>query len=71
MDRPAKAQTLTKEYGEEKKDSSEDDVSTKCTEVCCSDLSGNTCSKICLVSVFPSGQREKAIRVYAKAIDLW
>ncbi len=68
MDRPQtglKAQTVAKEYGGEKKGSSEDDVSTKCTEVCGSDLSGKTCSKICLVSVFPSGQREKAIRVYA------
>lgn len=62
--KPAKAQTLIKEYGREKKDSYEDDVFTKFTDVCGSNLSGKTCSKICLVTVFPSGQREKAIRVY-------
>lgn len=55
VDTSAKAHTLTEDYGREKKDSSEDNVSTICTEVCGSNLSG---SKICLVSVFPSGQQE-------------
>lgn len=65
VDRAAKGQPTTKDHGGEGKDSSEDDVSTKCTEVCGSNLGDKTCSKICLVSVFPSGQQEKAIRVYA------
>ncbi|XP_073668774.1 uncharacterized protein [Paramisgurnus dabryanus] len=59
-----KTHIQTKDHGGEK-EPSEDEVSTKCTGVCGSNLSGKTCSKICLVTVFPSGQQEKSIQVYA------
>lgn len=40
-------------------------VSFKCTEVCGEGMSARGCSKICLVSVYPQGQRGTAVRVYA------
>ncbi|XP_060799637.1 uncharacterized protein LOC132901338 [Neoarius graeffei] len=40
-------------------------VSSKCTEVCGEGMSTRGCSKICLVTVYPQGQREAATRVYA------
>lgn len=39
-------------------------VTSKCTEVCGGDTAGRSCSKICLVRVFPTGQRDKAIELY-------
>lgn len=42
-----------------------DAVSSRYTEVCGGDLHGKTCSKVCLVKIFPSDQREKAVKVYA------
>ncbi len=65
VDRPAKAQTVTKEYGGKKKDSSEDDVSTKCTEACGSDLKWqNMLQNLpCLsVSKWPMGEGNQGLR---------
>lgn len=40
-------------------------VISKCTDVCGSANASRSCAKICLVNVYPSGQRERAIRTYA------
>lgn len=40
-------------------------VSAQCTQVCGGDLAEKSCSKISLVKVYPSGSRDKAVRVYA------
>lgn len=75
MDRPAKAQTVAKEYGGEKKDSSEDDVSTKCTEACGSDLSGKHAPKSALSQRFHVAKMRRQSGFMpssmTKAIDLW
>jgi len=41
------------------------EVMSKCTEVCGDSVGVRSCSKICLVKVYPVGQREKAVKVYA------
>lgn len=51
--------------GEEKEPSSSCQVTNKCTGVCGGELSDRSCSKICLVKVYPVGQREKAVKLYA------
>ncbi|XP_034057918.1 uncharacterized protein LOC117536928 [Gymnodraco acuticeps] len=51
--------------GEEEKTSPPPHVTTKCTNVCGGDLAGRSCSKICLVNVYPSGHKDKAIKLYA------
>ncbi|KAK3096719.1 hypothetical protein FSP39_002652 [Pinctada imbricata] len=40
-------------------------LSTKCTLLCGEEFTGRSCSKTLLVKVFPSGQPEKAVKVYA------
>ena len=40
-------------------------VTSKCTEVCSNSHQPRSCSKICLVKVYPSNQREKTRHVYA------
>ncbi|CAE1279280.1 unnamed protein product [Acanthosepion pharaonis] len=37
----------------------------KCTQVCGGDLSEKSCSKICLVNVYPADQPDKTVRMYA------
>ena len=51
--------------GEEENNVGETTVSSSCTQVCGGDLTEKSCAKICLVKVYPAGQREKAIRLYA------
>eukprot|EP00079_Xenopus_tropicalis_P020479 XP_012811408.1 PREDICTED: uncharacterized protein LOC105946345 [Xenopus tropicalis] len=41
------------------------EVTSQCTEVCKGAIGGRSCSKICLIKVYPKGQRDKAIRLYA------
>ncbi len=41
------------------------EVTTHCTSVCGRDLSGRSCSKICLVKVSQTGHPERAVRLYA------
>ncbi|KAK3092639.1 hypothetical protein FSP39_005230 [Pinctada imbricata] len=43
----------------------EETLSTKCTLLCGEEFTGRSCSKTLLVKVFPSGQPEKAVKVYA------
>ena len=40
-------------------------ATTLCTEVCGEQRSPRSCAKICLAKVYPAGQREKAIKLYA------
>ncbi len=40
-------------------------VTSKCTEICGKFGHGRSCYKICLVSVYQAGNREKAFKVYA------
>ncbi|XP_060126117.1 uncharacterized protein LOC132591490 isoform X1 [Zootoca vivipara] len=41
------------------------EITSKCTEVCKGTITGKSCSKICLVRVYPVGNRNKAIKLYA------
>lgn len=41
------------------------DVTATCTEVCGNKITGKSCSKICLVQVYPKGQRDIIKRIYA------
>ncbi|XP_072010850.1 uncharacterized protein [Engystomops pustulosus] len=41
------------------------DVTSQCTEVCKGLVGGRSCSKICLVRVYPTGCKDKAFKVYA------
>lgn len=66
-----KAQSPYKDHGGESKDVSEqsDDASsstatTMCTQVCGQSFKGKSCSKICLVNVYPQGHRDKMKRMY-------
>ncbi|XP_062912771.1 uncharacterized protein LOC134350893 [Mobula hypostoma] len=62
----SEAQTPACEHGgEEGNNIEEATVASSCTRVCGGDLTGKSCSKICLVKVYPAGQQEKAIRLYA------
>ncbi|XP_073469696.1 uncharacterized protein [Aquarana catesbeiana] len=38
---------------------------SNCTEVCGQGKSARSCSKICLVTVYPTGKRERAVKMYA------
>ena len=49
--------------GEE--DPSDPDVTSKCTEVCGKGFSEKSCSKICLVNVYPTGSRSESRKMYA------
>ncbi|KAL4009046.1 hypothetical protein ACER0C_002898 [Sarotherodon galilaeus] len=44
-------------------------VESKCTEVCGQSDSPRSCSKISLVKVYPAGQKERAIKMYAVIDD--
>ena len=41
------------------------EVTSRCTEVCGENFKGKSCSKICLVNVFPNGHRKLQRRMYA------
>ncbi|XP_053323801.1 uncharacterized protein LOC128497662 [Spea bombifrons] len=40
-------------------------VTSQCTEVCKGTLDSRSCSKICLVRVYPKGHKDKAVKMYA------
>ncbi|XP_041432389.1 uncharacterized protein LOC121398035 [Xenopus laevis] len=40
-------------------------VTSQCTEICKGVVGGKSCSKICLVRVYPASHRDKAIKAYA------
>lgn len=44
-------------------------VVSRCTEVCGEGFKGKSCSKICLVTVYPAGHRNKSKRMYAMLDD--
>ncbi|XP_061678699.1 uncharacterized protein LOC133502197 [Syngnathoides biaculeatus] len=49
----------------EQQNSSPPEVTSRCTKVCGEGLPPRSCAKICLVRVFPQGQRERSIKMYA------
>ncbi len=57
------------QHGGEKEAISHTEVSPKCTEVCGGGLKGKSCSKICLVNVYPDGNPSKYRRMYAMLDD--
>ena len=50
--------------GEQEGASPQSHVNNKCTKVCGGELTDRSCSKICLVKVYPTGHREKAVKLY-------
>ena len=52
------------EHGGEQQDTVPPVVTPQCTQVCGEGLSNKSCSKICLVTVYPTGHREKAAKLY-------
>lgn len=54
-----------KEHGGEQANAQDSDVTATCTEVCGNEIIGKSCSKICLVQVYPKGQRDNIRRMYA------
>ncbi|XP_034547118.1 uncharacterized protein LOC117818374 isoform X1 [Notolabrus celidotus] len=44
-------------------------VTSRCTEICGDVNASKSCSKICLVWVYPNGQRERALKTYAVLDD--
>ena len=51
--------------GGEDENPSNSDVTSKCTEVCGGGFSSKSCSKICLVKVYPAGCRNQIRNMYA------
>lgn len=45
----------------EQQSSSPSEITSRCTEVCGDGLRARSCAKICLVKVFPQGERERAV----------
>ena len=57
--------TVTEDQGGEQQQDKSPEVMSKCTEVCRNVFGLRSCSKICLVRVYPSGLRDRAIKAYA------
>lgn len=55
----------TRDQGGEQEEGAAQTVTSKCTDICGPTVRGRSCSKICLVSVYPAGQRERAVKAYA------
>ncbi|XP_074501591.1 uncharacterized protein LOC141773627 isoform X2 [Sebastes fasciatus] len=53
----------------EQQNSSPPEITSRCTEVCGEGLPARSCAKICLVRVFPQGQRERSVKMYAVLDD--
>ena len=53
------------EHGGEQAPTPSSEVTTHCTEVCGSNQSDRSCSKICLVKIYPVNHRDRALKVYA------
>ncbi|XP_067279227.1 uncharacterized protein [Pseudorasbora parva] len=62
-----KSPTPQTSYGAEGDDSelSSSTVTSHCTEICGKGQPGKSCSKICLVQVFPQNHPEKVVKMYA------
>ncbi|KAJ8365140.1 hypothetical protein SKAU_G00139710 [Synaphobranchus kaupii] len=55
----------SKEHGGEQEAATSPDVTSRCTKVCGTGFSGKSCSKICLVNIYPDGQRQETKKIYA------
>lgn len=53
------------QHGGEIEESCGGDVSSKCTKVCGKGFSEKSCSKICLMNVYPAGSPDQSKRIYA------
>lgn len=53
------------DHGGEEDGDNNQEITSKCTEVCGEGVSARACSKICLVSVYPKGRRDMVKRIYA------
>lgn len=62
--RPESSAT-TEDHGREQKEPHATAVTLKCTEICGNSANSRSCSKICLVRVYPVGQAERAVKMYA------
>lgn len=51
-------------HGREEEESCGGDVSSKCTKICGKGFSENSCSKLCLVNVYPAGSPDQGRRIY-------
>lgn len=56
---------VKEDHGGEQQEDETPEVMSKCTEVCGDSFGSRSCAKICLVRVYPAGQREKAVEAYA------
>ncbi|KAL3973607.1 sorting nexin-4 [Sarotherodon galilaeus] len=66
---PAPKSTTPGNNDNEEQTESSPSVESKCTEVCGQSDSPRSCSKVSLVKVYPAGQKERAIKMYAVIDD--
>ncbi|XP_056430806.1 uncharacterized protein LOC130369492 [Hyla sarda] len=64
LHQPLEVTETPKDEGREQKDKSAIPVMSKCTEICGDSTNPRSCSKICLATVYPTGKREKAVKMY-------
>lgn len=57
------------DHGGESQEGQRETVVSSCTEVCGEGFTGKSCSKICLVKVYPANDRSKSKRMYAMLDD--
>ncbi|XP_075315887.1 uncharacterized protein LOC142375626 [Odontesthes bonariensis] len=60
-----KGSAASEDHGGEQRELAAMDVTSKCTEICGNLTGSRSCSKICLVRVYPDGQSERAVKMYA------
>ncbi len=61
--------TEVSQQGGERKETTSTAIISKCTEICGSVIKPRSCSKICLVTVYPCGKPQSAVRMYAVLDD--
>lgn len=61
----SKPPSFPKEHGGEQEPAQEVDVTATCTEVCGNEITGKSCSKICLVQVHHRGEPHNTKKMYA------
>lgn len=59
------APVMAKDQGGEQREGASLAITSKCTDICGTASRSRSCAKICLVSVYPEGHRERAVRTYA------
>lgn len=59
-----KSSAASEDHGGEQEEPTATDVTSKCTEICGNSAGSRSCSKICLVRVYPVGQPERAVKMY-------